>query len=195
MDGRKSLYTDSPGEDRRTKYTKMVLCQSLLELMHDKEISRITVTEICRRADINRNTFYKYYYGPEDLLTTIENRFIEMLTGSLGKIEDIEQVSRDLLQIILDNKEFSQVILSEHGNQDFLKRLLHLTRRAYLDAWKAQVPPSLAPQVEKIYRFGEGGLVAVISEWVRGGFREPPEAIVEYFSLANSLIKSRMISS
>jgi len=55
-------------EDRRTLYTKSVVKRSLLELMQVKPISKISVSEICKKADINRNTFYHYYYGPENLL-------------------------------------------------------------------------------------------------------------------------------
>ena len=47
--------------DRRVRYTKTVLKQSLLELMKDRPIGKITVTEICRLADVNRNTFYAHY--------------------------------------------------------------------------------------------------------------------------------------
>ena len=42
--------------DRRVKYTQMVLNESLLEVLREKPLSRITVKEICDRADINRST-------------------------------------------------------------------------------------------------------------------------------------------
>ena len=39
--------------DRRVKYTLLALRSSLLELMRKKDISRITVKELCERADVN----------------------------------------------------------------------------------------------------------------------------------------------
>ena len=47
--------------DRRTKYTLDVIKDTVLKLSEKKEINKITVTEICKIADINRATFYKYY--------------------------------------------------------------------------------------------------------------------------------------
>ena len=44
--------------DRRVKYTKMVLRESLIKLLQKKSISRITVKELCEMADINRATFF-----------------------------------------------------------------------------------------------------------------------------------------
>ena len=37
--------------DRRVRYTRMVLKQALLSLMLERPITRITVTEICERAE------------------------------------------------------------------------------------------------------------------------------------------------
>lgn len=58
--------------DRRVRYTRMVLKQALLSLMLERPITRITVTEICERAEVNRATFYAHYADPYDLLARIE---------------------------------------------------------------------------------------------------------------------------
>lgn len=42
--------------DARVKYTKMVLKKALLELMQSKPINKITVKEVCARAELNRAT-------------------------------------------------------------------------------------------------------------------------------------------
>jgi len=54
--------------DRRVKYRKMVLRESLTKLMQEKPISRITIKELCEDADINRATFYSHYNDQFDLL-------------------------------------------------------------------------------------------------------------------------------
>lgn len=41
--------------DRRKKYTQMVLKDSLMKHLKEKQISTITVKEICELADINRS--------------------------------------------------------------------------------------------------------------------------------------------
>ena len=44
--------------NRRTLYTKKVIKESLIELLKTREIHQVTVTDICKKADINRGTFY-----------------------------------------------------------------------------------------------------------------------------------------
>ena len=48
-------------EDRRVRRTKKLLTQALTELMQQKQIKDITVTELTEKADMNRGTFYLYY--------------------------------------------------------------------------------------------------------------------------------------
>ena len=55
-------------EDRRTRYTRQVIKEAFLKLLEEKEYPKITVTEICRLAEINRGTFYLHYYDTADVL-------------------------------------------------------------------------------------------------------------------------------
>lgn len=45
-------------ESRKTLMTKKVFRKVLLELLQSKPLSKITITEICEKADLNRSTFY-----------------------------------------------------------------------------------------------------------------------------------------
>ncbi len=67
----------SKNADRRVKYTKMVIKNSLVKFLKEKPISKITVKEICEDADINRATFYAHYTDQYDLLQRIENEIID----------------------------------------------------------------------------------------------------------------------
>ena len=63
--------------NRRVLYTQKVIRESLLELLKEKDIYKVTVTDICKKADINRGTFYSHYKDAHDLLTSMENEFFD----------------------------------------------------------------------------------------------------------------------
>lgn len=44
------------------------LSDSLIALMEEKPFSRITVLNICKRADLSRQTFYNFFQSKEELL-------------------------------------------------------------------------------------------------------------------------------
>ena len=47
--------------DRRIKKTHILLKKTLTELIEEKELRKITVSEFCERANINRGTFYLHF--------------------------------------------------------------------------------------------------------------------------------------
>ena len=65
--------------DRRARYTQEAIRRSLLALMKQKNFRRITVTEVCRAAEINRGTFYLHYVDLDDVLDEL---LTEMMKNS-----------------------------------------------------------------------------------------------------------------
>lgn len=54
--------------------TSLLMNQALVELLYKKDYEYITIKEICKRAGVNRSTFYLHYDNVDDLLLeTIEN--------------------------------------------------------------------------------------------------------------------------
>ncbi len=60
--------------DARVRYTLKVIEDSFLELLGKKPLTKITVTELCQTAQINRATFYKHYLDIPDLLEKTEEK-------------------------------------------------------------------------------------------------------------------------
>ncbi len=76
----------SKKEDRRVKYTRQVIKESFLKLLEKNSFPKITVTELCRLAEINRGTFYLHYYDMEAVLDELVN---EMLSNTASVMEHI----------------------------------------------------------------------------------------------------------
>ena len=62
-------------EDLRIQKTRRDLRKSILNLLREKPLEKISVTEICDNAMINRMTFYKYY---EDKFILLDDAFNEI---------------------------------------------------------------------------------------------------------------------
>ncbi|MCL2196016.1 MAG: TetR/AcrR family transcriptional regulator [Treponema sp.] len=116
-------------ENRKVRMTRMVLQDSLIELMKTKPILSITIKDICELADMSRSTFYAHYSDQYDLLRQIEKEtlayFEDMLNMYKDKInkKDITQMLEGMLTYIANNSNSIHVLLSENGDLDFQKKI------------------------------------------------------------------------
>ena len=69
--------------NRRVQYTRRALREALIDLVSEKPLANITITDICARADINRSTFYLHYQGVHELLGEIEDHIIAHIETQL----------------------------------------------------------------------------------------------------------------
>lgn len=56
---------------------KTSITEALLELLHQKSISEITITEIISKANVARASFYRNYKSKDDVLMTLVDDILE----------------------------------------------------------------------------------------------------------------------
>lgn len=56
--------------------TKRLLKESLIKLLKEKDIQKISITELCNEAGINRTTFYSHYSSQYDVLKDMETTIL-----------------------------------------------------------------------------------------------------------------------
>lgn len=169
--------------DRRVRYTRMVLKQALLSLMLERPITRITVTEICERAEVNRATFYAHYADPYDLLARIENELFESIRRSIAgglSSGSLRRILTDICSSIRENGALCRVIFSEYGDREFLERVLNIARVESMALWRSIVPHAGERELERMYTFFSQGSAAVIRGWVLSGMQDAPEEIAAF---------------
>lgn len=159
-------------DNRRVRYTKMVLRESLIELLKTNPINRITVTDICTHADLNRGTFYNYYCDAYDLLAQIEESFYNNLMKQLERFRTdgiSGTILAELLATIEQNRDLCHVLFNIHADKTFLNRLLDLMKTYAFAYWEAHNVNNLdESQMELLYSFFSNGAVGVLCRWIAG---------------------------
>lgn len=173
--------------DRRTKYTKMVLQNSLFELLKQKSIDKITVTDICHLADINRGTFYYYYTDVFDLLNQIENELYENFLVYFNQYLESSERNTYLLMIKLfeylkQEKKIFKVFFSQNGDKDFIKRVYLTAYTSVIEEWKSQKTNLDPQQLDKIFLFVANGSISLIQNWFDTSLKESPEELASFIN-------------
>ena len=168
--------------DRRVLYTKMFLRESLLELMKEKPVDKITPTELCRRAEINRNTFYTHYYTARDVLEEIETELSVQIIESLSnrftaENIDIPQMLNEICRIIYEKQDFCKILLSENGDSAFFERTIMLGKSVIIDGWRREGVNLSDDQMDMFFSYIVIGSVALIRKWAADDMKNTPEEI------------------
>ena len=191
-------------EDMRTKRTKKALKKALTMLMLKEAIDKISVTDICKEAEINRVTFYTHYNDKFELLHELLSDLCQLIdrenqiyyhknkTGDLLR-DYTNMISHSVYKICFQNKEF---IKSLNRNEDpiFIKMVEDIIIKEGLKTFNI-----LKDQLELNFP------TKFIIEFLLGGFRKlifeyslneqdltEQEFFVNFDKLFYSLLKSEI---
>ena len=153
----------------RVARSKHALTQAVLELLRDQSTERITITDVCRAANVTRPTFYQYYRSVDDLIA-------EAIAQRLGQ----HQATAFAIGTSTPQGQFGEALahflnlIWEDRNLVFLLRsrdidLVRL-RMASVDVISAQIiAHRLAdddPTVELRARFAAAGTTELLGAWL-----------------------------
>lgn len=166
--------------------------KAFLDLLAEKDFEYITVKEICKKAGVNRSTFYLHYETVADLL---EESVEFMLSGFLKYFSDKSISSKinnspldelifikpdyiiPYLSYIRDNKKLFQTAVLHAGT-------LQLDRN-YKELFKNIFRPILTrfdvPENKQHYMmsFYINGIIALVMEWLKNDCKESMEDIAD----------------
>ncbi|MDR0357016.1 MAG: TetR/AcrR family transcriptional regulator [Clostridiales Family XIII bacterium] len=170
--------------DRRVKYTKNALKESLIALLGKKSIDRISIKEICEEADINRSTFYKHYADQYDLLRQIELEVLTNIKAHLSEYNFKEyepeslQIMERIFEYVVENAKLCKVILGEHGDAAFQKEIMMLVQERSMEEWQGN---NELDDETKEYSllFGLNGGIGLVQKWLRADLQTPAKEIAQ----------------
>ena len=168
---------DSKKIDRRVIYTKKAIRDSFITLQHDKPIEKISVTEICRLADINRGTFYSHYSDPyslraglqQELVDAIEDRVRELGKNGLSFVETFE--------LFREHKELCRIFTGPYADKAALLEIVSRQADNYLaehSNFTAELPEKQADYLRMLM---VSAIAIAVKEWFDEGLASDPKDI------------------
>ena len=171
--------------DARIRYTKMVIQDAFIALLKEKPVNKVTVKEICDRAQINRATFYRYYRDPFDLLDKIEEEMLSQLQSNLQTSpRRFREIFAFIMTSIRADGERYQTLVSANGDSAFPRRIFSLCYKHIAEDLRKQFP-NLSPLHQEW--FSAQGCCGILERWIGSGMGE---SIEEVSGFAQKLIEA-----
>lgn len=158
-----------------SRFTEQAIMRAFFELLQEKTLDKVTVSDIASRCGINRNTFYYHYHDVYDLLESL-------IASELGKVMDAAGGAKDLTweafveqgtRFLSANRRLVFHIheSSHHEILDrYIDRVAALTVSRYIDqqAQGLEVDPS---DRADIVLFGSIAFEGLLLRWVNEGMK------------------------
>lgn len=159
--------------NKRKRESMQKIEQVLIEFLQTKELNQISVSDICKKADLNRSTFYANYVDIYELADTIREK-LEAEVSELYKDEITEGFNSN-----------NYLVLFQHikENQIFYRTYFKLGYDEKYKIW--QYDYNLAKKhfgdrfIEYHMEFFKSGLNRIINIWLQNGCKETPEEMFE----------------
>lgn len=163
--------------DARIRYTRMRLREAFLTCLAEKPVSKITVKELCDRAEINRATFYKHYADPFDLLDKLEGEALAWLETRLGEHHFQQDMMLTILRNLCDEDNPYHALASANGDPSFPGRVSALFYREFRPRLAQILPHRTEDEQTAAYLFLVGGCGRLLAGWLQDGKQAPPEEV------------------
>lgn len=115
--------------DRRIKKTRQAITNATVELLTSVTINKITIKEICNKANISRSTFYLHFYDTCDVIEQLYNDISINIAKMLDKFDFTTILSNPkpfLMQIsdfVKENARLYQMLMVNDYHSNFRRRL------------------------------------------------------------------------
>lgn len=159
--------------NKRKRTSMQKIEQVLIELLQTKELNQISVSDICKRANLNRSTFYANYVDIYGLADTMREK-LEAQVADLYKNEIMQGFNSHnyllLFRHIKENQIFYRTYfkLGYDETYQILTYDYKLAKKHFADRF-----------IDYHMEFFKSGLTKMIKLWLQNGCRETPEEMFE----------------
>lgn len=162
-------------EDLRIRKTKHSIKESFIDLVKKKGYKKVSVTDIVKEANINRNTFYLHYEDKEDLIKKLILENTNKIKNKIGSSTLLEKTTffnisefqirwglRSILNIMEEELEFYKICLSDEGLSGFVEQVFDLIKDAL-----SKVLDVNNPQSNLVFEYTMSGVFGLVKQWIK----------------------------
>lgn len=157
--------------DRRQIKTKKAIINAFITLLQEKNLLKISITELAHFADIDRKTFYLHYKSIDSLYNDLGTMLVSLIKDAIieyssenkspyylfASINDIINEKIDLFKSIAKNNDFS----------DFMMSIKDILSKELINLYGKENTPA-SERFKLTAEFVASGTVAMYLCWLRG---------------------------
>jgi AcrR family transcriptional regulator len=109
-----------PKNDRRSARSRRLILAAMMDLLFERSYDHITVRDILDRADVGRSTFYTHFFDKEDVLASIAEQELKLLSRQLVERATGQETiipSLELFAHVGEHHQYFRAMLRGHARE------------------------------------------------------------------------------
>ena len=184
-------------EYRSAARSRKMIRQAFFEILKEKSFEKITVTDIVKRADVNRSTFYAHYPDVMGVVEEIQEEILEYTQNFMDNInfkdfyENPKPYLQSIVKLVAENNELYRLLMTSSMATKQLDKLKYIIIERTLETLEGTNRFESRFELEFATRFFMGGVVDVYTQWLNGVIDCSLEDLTD--QLANILLHSTKV--
>ena len=147
--------------------------QVLIEFLQTKELNQISVSDICKKANLNRSTFYANYVDIYELADTIREK-LEAQVSELYKDEITQGFNSNNYLVLFQHIRENQIFYRTYFKLGYDEKITifqydyELAKKHFDDKF-----------IDYHIKFFKSGLTKIIKLWLQNDCKETPQEMFE----------------
>lgn len=176
------------GHQKQREQSYRMIEEGLFQLMEEKPYARITVSEITKKADVSRRTFYRLYREKDEVLHRYLGNLCREYRTKRPVLEkyDICQIAREYFSFWYQYRDFL-LLIHRCGLDEMLYYEVSRASREVVGARIGNQGYKNSSEMVYFADYSTGGFTLLLQRWVVKGMKEKPEQYARIVS--ESLLK------
>lgn len=181
--------------DLRVVRTRQMIRDAFIDLLEHKSYNKITISELTKKANVNRVTFYLHYMDMDDFLSQLVDELIDDIFEFMKPLYDkpyepgfeLETLT-NLLEYIANNEKIYYTMFVSKGIPYFTPRMMTFLRNIMLTHPRNEQGahfPGIDIEMDIASWYGTSALIGTISMWIGSGMPYSPRYLAEQFVKLN----------
>lgn len=164
--------------------TKKMIAYEFKDLLKEKPFNKITINDIAKKCNINRQTFYYHFQDIQDLVEWICIEETNKILSNNCNCKTWQEKYLSIFNLIYEEKIFVTNIFHSVSLEILRKNLYNMVYPImYEEIEKMLKYDKIAKEdIVFITNFYKYAFVAIVLNWIEEGMKEDPKTIVDKVS-------------
>lgn len=161
-------------EYRNAVRSRMLIRAAFVNLMHEKPFDKIKATDIIKRANINRSTFYAHYPDVKGIMDEITDEIIEVFQSTLAEMdlsiffENPRPILHQMVDHLQENQELYQLLNHSSMVHEYIEQVKQVLIQQIMDTPDLPIEDRNSARTVIRIRLLLGGVIDVYRQWLIG---------------------------